>query len=229
MQLISFLFEKDNFPSWAVIGLYALKGNVPADFIYKLTPGTISTRTDNPVLIHIKTRHEVRKSLGLKNSLSPKTPLRQNELIPMSLVNKILEVWHQKGVYYLEDCYENGSLMSFENLRRKYDFRKAVPGAVAIPSLKPSCLRWDPLLAFRYCMANLAAVRSSYGYGLPQLVFTPLFWPYPVTVQASQPVVCLCRDVKLDQQHLSQVRVTIGLIFIHSGVCFQGFPGQQGD
>lgn len=102
--------------------MYALKENTPADFIYKWTPTIISRRTDNPVLIHIiKTWHEVRKNIGLKNIFSPKTPLKQNELIPMSVDNKILEIWYQKGIRHLEDCYEDGSLMSFEDLRRKYD------------------------------------------------------------------------------------------------------------
>lgn len=39
----------------------------------------------------------------------------------MSLDFKIPKIWHQKGVGYLEDCYEIGSLMSFEDLRRKYE------------------------------------------------------------------------------------------------------------
>lgn len=122
MRLISFLFEGENVPPWVSIGMYALKENTPADFIYKWTPTIISRRTDNPVLIHIiKTWHEVRKNIGLKNIFSPKTPLKQNELIPMSVDNKILEIWYQKGIRHLEDCYEDGSLMSFKDLRRKYD------------------------------------------------------------------------------------------------------------
>ncbi len=102
--------------------MFALKENAPAEFVYKWTPTTISSRTDDPILTHIiKTWYEVLKCIGLENNFSPKTPLKQNRLIPMSLDNKTLETWHQKGVGYLEDCYENGSLMSFEDLRKKYD------------------------------------------------------------------------------------------------------------
>lgn len=122
IRLVSFLFERENVPPWVSIGMYALKENVPADFIYKWTPTTISRRTDNPVLTHvIKMWHEVQKNIGLKNIFSPKTSLKQNELIPMSVDNKILETWHQKGIRHLEDCYKDGCLMSFEDLRRKYD------------------------------------------------------------------------------------------------------------
>ncbi|KAL7372002.1 hypothetical protein ABVT39_008308 [Epinephelus coioides] len=107
--------------------MYALKENVPADFIYKWTPTTIFRRTDNPVLTHIiKMWHEVRKKIGLKNIFSPKTPLKQNELIPMSVDNKILETSHQKGIRHLEDCYKDGCLMSFEDLRRKYDLSSRI-------------------------------------------------------------------------------------------------------
>lgn len=122
MRLVSFLFEKQSVPPWALIGMYALKEKMPGDFLYKWTPRTITTRTDNPVLAHfMKIWYEVHKCLGLETSLSPKTPLRQNELIPMTLDNRILEVWHQKGIHYLEDCYDNGSLMTFQDLRRKYE------------------------------------------------------------------------------------------------------------
>lgn len=96
--------------------------HVPVDFVYKWTPVTIANKTDNPALKHIiKTWYKVRKNIGLENNFSPKTPLKQNELITMSLDNKTLEMWHQKGIHYLEDCYENGSLIYFEDLRRKYD------------------------------------------------------------------------------------------------------------
>lgn len=101
---------------------HALKVNLPDDFIYKWTPRILITRTDNRVLIHIiKIWYEICKSLRLEASLSPKTPLRQNELIPMTLDYRILKMWHQKRIHYLKDCYDNGFLMSFEQLKGQYD------------------------------------------------------------------------------------------------------------
>ncbi len=47
--------------------------------------------------------------------LSPKIPLRQNQLIPMTLNNKILDTWHYKGIQHLEDCFDKGLLMSFQS------------------------------------------------------------------------------------------------------------------
>lgn len=82
----------------------------------------IFEKTGNPILKHIFTRrYEAHKHLGLKVGLSPKTPLKQNGLVPMTLNNKILETLHLKGIYRLEDCYERGLLMSFEQLTDKYD------------------------------------------------------------------------------------------------------------
>lgn len=78
--------------------------------------------TDNPILKHlIKIWYEVHKPLGLKVGLSPKTPLRQNELIPMTLNDKILDSWHHKGIQCLKDCFDKGLLVPFEHLTRKYD------------------------------------------------------------------------------------------------------------
>lgn len=46
--------------------------------------------------------------------LSPKTPLRQNDLMHMTLSNKILDMWYHKeidkGLFF----------MIFEDLKRKY-------------------------------------------------------------------------------------------------------------
>lgn len=39
----------------------------------------------------------------------------------MTLNNKILDIWHQKGIHCLEDCFDKWLLMSFEHLKRKYD------------------------------------------------------------------------------------------------------------
>ena len=122
MQYISSLFDGDAAPSWIQIGLHPLKEGASSDFIYKWNSKTISNGTDNPILKHfIKIWYEVQKNLGLSLRLSPKTPVRQNGLVPMTLNNKILETWHDRGIQHLEDCFDKGRLMSFEELKRKYD------------------------------------------------------------------------------------------------------------
>lgn len=118
----SSFFQGSDAPSLIQIGLHPLKENIHRDVIYKHNPGTINKRTDNPILRHlIKIWHEVHKSMALKVGLSPKTPLTQNEHIPMTLDNKILDIWHHKGIQHLEDCFDKGLLMSFEHLKRKYN------------------------------------------------------------------------------------------------------------
>ena len=122
MWFVSAFFEGDGAPSWIQIRLHPLKEKVFSDFIYKWNPRIVSNKTNNPILRHlIQMWCETHRSLGLKVGLSPKSPLRQNELIPRTLNNKILETWHHKGIQHLEDCYKKRLLMSFEILKRKYD------------------------------------------------------------------------------------------------------------
>ena len=121
MRFISSFFQDSDTPSWVQIGLHPLKEDTHRHFIYKYNPGTIIKRTHNPILRHlINVWYEVHKNMALKVGLSPKTPLTQNELIPMTLDNKILDIWHVKGIHHLEDCFDKGLLMSFEHLKRKY-------------------------------------------------------------------------------------------------------------
>jgi len=122
LRFISSFFEGSDAPSWTQIGLHPLNENVCSDFIYKHNSRTVNNRTDNPILRHlIKMWYEVHKSLGLKVGLSPKTPLKQNELLPMTLDNKILDRWHHKGIQRLEDCFDKRLFMPFEHLKRKYN------------------------------------------------------------------------------------------------------------
>lgn len=125
MRFVSSFFEGSEAPNWIQIGLHPLKEKTPSDFIYKHNSATINKKTDNPIFRHlIKIWHEVHKSLGLKMELSPKTPLKQNYLIPMTLNNKILDQWHHKGIQHLEDCFDNGLFMTYEHMKKKYDLSK---------------------------------------------------------------------------------------------------------
>ena len=85
MRFISSFFEGNDTPSWTQIGLHPLKEKIHTDFFLKHNSGTVNNRTDNPILRHlIKIWNAVHKSLGLKVGLSPKTPLKQNELLTIT-------------------------------------------------------------------------------------------------------------------------------------------------
>lgn len=82
----------------------------------------MSKLTENPILSHlIKIWYEMHKCIGQRFGLSLKSPLKQNQLIPLTVNNKILETWNQNGIRILEDCFEKGSLMTFEQLKGKYN------------------------------------------------------------------------------------------------------------
>lgn len=123
MRFILSLFEGNDAPSWSQIALQPLKENANGDLMYKYTPGTIKKKTDNPIVKHlVRTWHETHRTLGMKIGLSPKTPLNQNKLIPMTVDNKNLDSWHQKGIQRLEDYYDDGGLfLSYEQLKAKYN------------------------------------------------------------------------------------------------------------
>lgn len=61
-------------------------------------------------------------SLGLKVGLDPKTPLKQNYLVPMTLNNLILDQWYQQEIQHLMDNFYNGLFMTFDHLKRKEHF-----------------------------------------------------------------------------------------------------------
>lgn len=115
-------FEQDSAPSWTKIKLHVFEEDMISDFVYKWNTNNIGTKTKNPLTIHsIRSWFEVHKIIEMKIDLSPKTPLWKNNLIPMFSDNKIFKLWHNKGIVYFEQCYNNKTLLSFEQLKAKYD------------------------------------------------------------------------------------------------------------
>lgn len=122
MRFLWSIFEKETSPSWVHVAFHSLKDNSFSKCVYKYNYRTLSRKTDNPILLRlINLWYDVHKTIGKEIRLSPKSPLNQNELIPMTVNNKILETWHYSGIHILEDCFEDGLFMSFEQLRRKYN------------------------------------------------------------------------------------------------------------
>lgn len=102
MKIVRSLFELKDIPSWIQIALYPLKEEVYSDLFYKYNPSSTNIKADNPILTHLlKIWYQVQQSWCLKMGLSPRTPLKQNALIPMTLNNKILNIWYSKVVQRL--------------------------------------------------------------------------------------------------------------------------------
>ena len=121
MRFISSLFKGNGAPSWVQIEMHALQETMASEFIYKWDPKTLAKSKNCFSIQSIKTWYEVRKILNCTTVLSPKTPLKKNGLLPMFVGNRIMENWYVKGIKLLEHCYKDGQLMSFEQLKRKYD------------------------------------------------------------------------------------------------------------
>ncbi len=114
------LFESDSASSWTQIELYELHEKVASNILYKWNSKTISATIRNPLTIHlVKNWYEIRKFFGHETDLSRKMPLWQNMLLPM-ILNKIFKLWHEKGITHLENCYNERTLMSFEQLKDTY-------------------------------------------------------------------------------------------------------------
>ena len=121
MRYLLSLFEWDSSPSWTQIEMYDHDEEVKSDLIYKWNPKSIITKTKTPLTIHLmRSWYEVHEIIGVKVDFSPKTPLWKNKLIPIFSDNKIFKLWQDKGIMYFEQCYSNGTPMSFEQLKAKY-------------------------------------------------------------------------------------------------------------
>ena len=114
-------FDNGPSPSWLNIEKLEVNDDTGAELFYKWDRKSIKTITDNPLIIHSVLAwcklHELFRRGGF---LSPKTPLWNNRLIPMFFQNSNFRPWSDKGITLLEHCYEEGVLMSFDQLKQKY-------------------------------------------------------------------------------------------------------------
>ncbi len=108
-------------PSWLKIELCELKENDPSDILYKWDEKLIK-KIRNPMITHtVCLWVRLQQTLGQKGTLSPKTPLWNNRLLPKCFQDKHFKKWADKGISRLEQCFEDGILMSFEQLKIKYN------------------------------------------------------------------------------------------------------------
>ena len=83
IRFISISIETEPALSWTQMEMFALNEEVGSNSIYKWIPKTISTKMSNPCTINlVRSWYEIRKLFGLKQDVTPKTPLWQNRLLP---------------------------------------------------------------------------------------------------------------------------------------------------
>ena len=114
-------FDNGPSPSWLNIEKLEVNDDTWAELFYKWDRKSIKTITDNPLIIHsVLAWCKLHELFGRGGFLSPKTPLWNNRLIPMFFQNSNFRPWSDKGITLLEHCYEEGVLMSFDQLKQKY-------------------------------------------------------------------------------------------------------------
>ncbi len=116
------MFTCTPFPSWLNMEKFEMKEECPTNLLYTWDDILIKRKTSNPMIIHsVQTWNKLRSLLGQANFLSPKTPLWGNRMLPMCHQNKNCRIWFEKGITHLEHCFDDGILMSFEQLKKKYN------------------------------------------------------------------------------------------------------------
>ena len=120
LRFIASFFEEEK-PAWIRIELDKIGEIIPEDFIYKWEPKLIRGVKDSPLLKHlIGLWNKINFEEEIKKSLLARRSLNQNRLIPFTMDNQLLYRWYHKGIRYIGDCFEKGILMSFEQLKNKY-------------------------------------------------------------------------------------------------------------
>lgn len=104
------------YPSWLNMETFEMKEDT--NILYAWDGKLIKTRTNNPMIIHsVQIWNKVQLMLGQEAFLSPKTPLWGDRLLPMCYKNKNVKIWADKRITHLEHCFDDGVLMSFEQLK----------------------------------------------------------------------------------------------------------------
>ena len=125
MSFISSFYQEGEKTSWVRIEMDKIKEVCPEEFIYKWEAKLLVKDKESPLLkqlinIWLKTV----KVNDKRFFLTAKTPLVKNRLLPFAWNNQILQVWEQKGIKHIGDCYEGNNFLTFSQLRNKYQ----IPG-----------------------------------------------------------------------------------------------------
>lgn len=79
----------------------------------------------NPILFNsIKVWRQILKYLGKAEPLSMLSPVYLNMDFSPRVGSPLFKVWHTKGIRVVGDLFQDGSLMSFQQLQQKFDLPK---------------------------------------------------------------------------------------------------------
>lgn len=122
LRAAMFWFSTDFKPSWVQIELLS-SGDLPLDsLLYSAPVKRLRKNLTNPFVINtINIWFEAHKFLENTPKLSCFAPIWGNEHFKAATKDLGFKLWYNRGIKKVKDLYEDGNLMSFEGLKRKYD------------------------------------------------------------------------------------------------------------
>uniref|UniRef100_A0A669E357 Reverse transcriptase domain-containing protein n=1 Tax=Oreochromis niloticus TaxID=8128 RepID=A0A669E357_ORENI len=122
LRTTMFWFSNDIFLPWLEIEKMSSKGLSLHSYLYSAPFKTLKKTTTNPFVKNtVVVWHEVQKMLNDSPGLSCFSPIWGNELFAPAKNDLGFKEWLNKGVAKLQDLYEEYSLMSFSELRAKFN------------------------------------------------------------------------------------------------------------
>ena len=122
LRAAMFWFAKDFEPPWVQIELLSTGGdiNLPS-FLYSAPLKKLKKMVTNPFVINtINIWFEVHKYLGDTPKLSGFAPIWGSHYLSPAKKDLGFQLWFNHSIWQVLDLYEDGNLMSFEGLKRRY-------------------------------------------------------------------------------------------------------------
>ena len=117
-----FWFSKEDAQPWLQIERRSSKGLTLDSFLYSAPLRKLRKNTDNPFVENtIALWHEVHKYLGDLPVLSCFSPIWGNGHFSPAKSDMGFKAWLSKGINKILDLYKDNILMSFDELKAKYD------------------------------------------------------------------------------------------------------------
>lgn len=121
VRMAMFYFAKDHPPAW--VSIESVKIKIPPFlYIYSADKKLLSKQTQNPFLRNtIKIWYDIHNYLKETPPLSRFTPIYGNSNFTPGKADAGFKIWFNQGIKNVCDLYQNDSLMSFEQLKNKFD------------------------------------------------------------------------------------------------------------
>ena len=122
LRATMFWFSKDVLLPWLEIEKQSSKGLTLYSFLYSAPLKKLRKSTTNPFVKNtIVVWHIVQKILGNISGLSSFSPIWGNNLFTPAKNDMGFKAWLNKGIIKLQDVYKDNTLMSFNELKAKFD------------------------------------------------------------------------------------------------------------